>query len=306
MRHLNHPEAQVRARPPRLGRVVTASIAAAVLVGWVSLASAAERMALFRLDSLGVPAQLVSRLEGLLRMEVSRLGATALPDPSAIERLLERHPELRGCTGADDCLAQIGRLLGVDAVVSGNVGGLADSFVVNLKLVDVRRAREVRRIQETMSGRADQLIEAVRVAAYRLVAPERLRGALNVQVTVTGADVYLDGRWLGKSPVPVQRGLPLGEYALRVSKAGYDDALQPVRVPFQKTAEVVVRLQTPARAPIDEQVLARSNRPVPWYTRWWFWTAVGVAGAGVGLALGLGLAGTPGINCNADPARCGL
>lgn len=266
----------------------------------------ARGLAIFRVDPLGVDAQIVARLEGLLRIELGRLADAAMPSPAAVQRLMRRDRSLQACTGDVSCLAKAGSALGVARIISGNVGGLGDSYVVNLKLVDVSKAQEVRRVQETISGSPDQLIEAIRVAAYGLVAPERLRGALAVLANVPGAEVYLDGRLLGRTPLPVQRDLPVGSHRLRVTKAGFTDALQLVQVRFQKTAQVVFTLSVPEGADRPSSMPRELRRPMPWYTRWWFWTAVGVVAAGAGAALGYALGKSSGINCSAEPAACGL
>jgi hypothetical protein len=267
-------------------------------------ATAAHRLAVFRIDPLGIDPEIVARLEGLFRLELSRLADAKMPGPGEIEHALRRDHSLQNCTGGVGCLVRVGKLLDVEQVISGNVGGLADNFVVNLKIVDVKSEKEIRRIQEPISGRPDELIEAVRVAAYGLVAPERLRGALAVLADQPGGEVFLNGALVGKTPLPTIHGLAVGNHALRVSKAGYADVIETVRVRFQKTAQVVVQMQ----APIKPAVVT-APRPVvrttPWYTRWWFWTAVGVAAVGAGVALGYGLGASPkGINCDAEPARC--
>jgi hypothetical protein len=285
----------------RRGRI---ALLLAVAVACAPLAAHAAGLAVFRIDPLGVDAQIVARLEALFRLELGRLADATMPSAARVQEALRRQPSLGGCTGDVGCLTSIGKLLGVDRIISGNVGGLGDSYVVNLKLVDVREGREVRRIQEPISGAPDELIDAVRVAAYGLVAPERLRGALAVLADRAGAEVYLDGKLLGRTPLPVQHGLAVGSYALRVSKPGYVDVAEKVRVRFQKTAQVVVKLEAPRTrgAPSAERKL---ERPAPWYARWWFWTIVGVAAVGAGAGLGYALAGTNrGINCDAEPARC--
>lgn len=267
----------------------------------------AAKLAVFRVDPLGIDAKIVARLDGLLRIELARLADAAMPGPLAVEKLTRKHGHLAACTGDVACLVEAGRLLGVDRIISGNVGGLADSYVVNLKIVDVASGKELRRVQETISGRPGQLIEAVRVAAYGLVAPERLRGSLAVLANVPAAEVHLDGKLLGRTPLPVQRGLKAGEHTVRVSKGGYLDVVQAVRVRFQKTAEVVVRMELPKVRPGGgKERPAEVERPVPWYTRWWFWSLVGVAAIGAGVGLGYAVSGSSAINCSEDPGKCGL
>jgi hypothetical protein len=277
----------------------------ALLLALVCAAPAqAGKLAVFRIDPLGVDTQIVARLEGLFRLELSRLADAAMPTPAQIQEALRQKPELQNCTGDVQCLSDLGGLLKVEQVISGNVGGLGESYVVNLKIVDVTARKELRRIQEPISGRPDELIEAVRVAAYGLVAPDRLRGALSVLADQPGAEVYLSGKPVGKTPLHRLDGLPVGSYVLRVSKAGYADVVEQVRVRFQKTAQIVVKLQVPLK--VGRAVARPTARPVPWYARWWFWTIIGVAAAGTGAALGYGIAGrNHGVNCDADMSRCG-
>jgi len=237
-----------------------------------------------------------------------------MPGPERIKEAVRQEPSLQNCTGEVGCLVTVGKLLGVDRVISGNVGGLAGSYVVNLKIVDVKASKELRRIQEPISGSPDQLIDAVRVAAYGLVAPERLRGALTVLADQPAATIQLSGKPVGKTPLPTLHGLAVGTYILRASKEGYTDVVQRVQVRFQKTAQVVVKLQAPKTASgAGEQARPRAvDRPYPWYTRWWFWTAVGVAAVGIGVGLGYAIGGeATGINCTspgtaAERAQCGL
>lgn len=287
-----------------MGRPLCGLMALALLFG--AAPARAGGLAIFRVDPLGVDSLIVARLEGLLRIELGRLADAAMPSAVAVQRLMQRDRALQACTGDLKCLAKAGRALGVDRIISGNVGGLGDSYVVNLKIVDVKLQKELRRVQETISGNPDQLIEAVRVAAYGLVAPERLRGSLEVLANVPGAEVYLDGKLVGRTPLAVQRDLAVGGARLRVSKTGFTDALQQVRIRFQKTAQVVVTLNVPAGAQRSSSMPREMRRPMPWYTRWWFWTAVGVVAAGAGTALGLALGKSSGINCSAEPAACGL
>jgi len=296
----------------QLGRALLLALGLVTALAWEAGARA-EGLAIFHIDPLGVDPQIVARLEGLLRIELSRLADAAMPSPAQIKEAVNRQPSLQNCTGDVSCLVTLGTALGVDRVISGNVGGLAGSYVVNLKIVDVKQAKELRRIQEPISGRPDQLIEAVRIAAYGLVAPERLRGAITVLADQPGSTILLNGKPLGKTPLPTQHGLAVGTYILRASKEGYTDAVQKVQVRFQKTAQVVVKLQAPKGGVGTGPVTPlQVKRPYPWYTRWWFWTAVAVVAAGVGVGLGYAIGGeSTGINCTnpgtaAERAQCGL
>jgi len=267
-------------------------------------AETAPRPALgfLRLEPLGLEAERALRLEALFRAELERLSGAPLPPRSTVEGVLVRDAGLRGCTGEPVCLAAIGKRLGVAEVVAGNVGALGDSFVVNLKLVDVEHAAEVRRVSERLSGSPDQLIDAVRVAAYRLVAPEELRGTLAVLCDVRGADVMVDGKKLGRTPLPAAiAGVAVGTHELRLEADGFTTSVASVDVHFQKTSEVVVRMI--AATPLPGHP-TKTEAPSRWYNSPWTWVAVGAGAIVVGALVGRAVASDGTIDCAKTPAMC--
>src|SRR5262245_24129456 len=198
-------------------------------------------LALFRLDPLGLDAEVVARLEALLRAELERIVGSGLPGPGELPRVSAADPRLANCTAEADCLSAIGRGLGAGLVVAGNVGGLGESYVINLKIVDARTGGELRRVSQTLHGDPDVLIEEIRVAAYQLVAPDKVRGALAILTDARGAHIFLDGTPIGATPVPgAISNLPVGDHSLRIARDGYADFLRPVTIRFQKTTQVIV------------------------------------------------------------------
>jgi hypothetical protein len=273
-------------------------------------ASRKARVALVRLESLGLEPELVARLEALFRAELERVEGATLPARKEVDKVVASDATLRACTGEPECLAALGKKLGVEAVVFGTVAALGDSYVVNLKLVDVAGSKEIRRVEEPLSGSPDQLIEAVRVAAYRLYAPDRLRGAVAVLADVAGADVFLDGKKVGRTPLsaPVAN-LTVGKHALRISKTGHTDFLSDIEVRFQKTTQVVVNLVRTkvATGPADPTRPGPARAaPVPWYSSTWAYVGFGAAAVLVGVIVGSALVDDDIVDCGRNPAACGL
>ena len=245
-----------------------------------------QKIAVWRFDALGIEAELVARLEALFRMELERLAKQPMPNRREIERTLTA--DQRECTGEEKCLGAIGKRLGVDIVVTGTVGAMGDSYVLNIKAVETATAKQLTRIQsDPLRGSPDELIEGVRVAAYKLLAPDQLHGSIQIQTDLVGAEVQLDGKRLGKTPLP-QLGViarqALGKHRLRVQAAGYAPFEEDVEVRFQKVSQVVVRL-LPSDRVIGTGKLERIERK-PFYTRTWFIAAVGAAAVGLGGYLG--------------------
>jgi PEGA domain-containing protein len=262
-------------------------------------------LALLRIDPLGLDVERALRLEALFRAELERLTGAPLPSRTAIDAAIGRDAGLRGCTGDRDCLAVIGRRLGVKQIAVGNVGQLGDSYVVNLKLVDVDSQQEVRRISEPLRGDPDELIEAVRVAAYRLVAPEQLKGSIALLADVNGAAVTLDGKPVGMTPMRTLAGLDVGKHKLRVEAKGYTVFTGDVEVRFQKTSEVVVRMQAaPEIIAHGAGGLGRRPAPTPWYASPWAYVGAGAAAVILGVVIGSALSHDQVVDCTKDPNAC--
>jgi hypothetical protein len=249
-----------------------------------------QKLAVWRFDALGIEPELVARLETLFRMELDRLDKQPMPSRRDIDRAITG--DARDCTGEDRCLAAIGKKLGVDVILAGTVGQLGDNYVLTIKAVDVATARSLQRIQsDPLRGQPDELIEGVRVAAYRLLAPGQLHGAIQVQTDLVGAEVELDGAPLGKTPLPrngVIGKLALGRHHLRVSAASYEHPYEDdIEVRFQKVSPVVVRL-VPSTQVVGTGKIDRVERR-PLYARTWFIVAAGALAVGLGAAIGYGL-----------------
>ncbi|HEU0034723.1 MAG TPA: PEGA domain-containing protein [Kofleriaceae bacterium] len=289
--------------------LVTSLLVVAVLCGTTPAsradvpATAAEpektlalKIAVWRFDALGIQPELVARLETLFRMELDRLNKLPLPTRRDIERVVTESQ--KDCTGEEKCLAAIGKKLGVDVMVTGTVGAMGDSYVLNIKAVDTQTAKQLQRIQsDPLRGSPDDLIEGVRVAAYKLLAPQALHGSIQIQTDLVGADVQLDGRSLGKTPLP-QLGViskqTLGKHKLRVAAPGYSPFEEDVEVRFQKVSPVVVRL-LPSDVVLGTGKTDTVERK-PFYTKTWFIVTVGVAAVALGAGIGYSMAKVDCVN----------
>jgi hypothetical protein len=266
-----------------------------------------QKIAVWRFDALGIEPELVQRLEALFRMELDRLAKKSLPTRREMDRLVTA--DQQNCTGEDKCLGAIGKKLGVDVVVTGTVGAMGPNYVLTIKAVDAKTSTSIRRIEsEPLRGSPDELIDGVRVAAYRLLAPDQLHGSVQVQSDLVGASVQLDGKLVGKTPLANLGVIPkqtLGKHRLRVEAAGYSPFEEEVEIRFQKVSQVVVRL-----LPSTEVIGSGRTQEVkrePFYTKTWFIVGVGVAailtGAYIGYAVGkvdcqvIGPDGQPGGSC---------
>ena len=243
-----------------------------------------KKIAIWRFDALGIDPEIVQRLETLFRMELDRLDRQPMPSPRVIERATT--DKERECTGEEKCLAAIGKRLGVDLVVTGTVGSLGDNYVLTIKAVDVATGKSQKMQSDPLHGSPDELIEGVRVAAYKLLAPDQLHGSVQIETDLVGAEVTLDDHDVGKTPLPNQGvigKLALGKHKLRVSANGYEPIDQDVDVHFQKVSPVLVHL-LPSEV-TGTGITVRQEKK-PFYTKTWFVVAAGVGAIVLGGFIG--------------------
>ncbi len=130
------------------------------------------KIATLQLEAAGVPEGMAASATVLVPTEV-RL---ARPDAQLISsedvRSLLSHQKNRlvlGCGADAACLADLGGALGVDEIVAGRLGRLGETWVLELRRLDVKQARNLASATRAVTS-ADALVGAVRSAAWELYA----------------------------------------------------------------------------------------------------------------------------------------
>lgn len=145
----------------------------------------------------GVDAALARLLDEVLLTELSRRTSHEVIGGSDLQRLLALTATKQkfGCE-ADDCLAEIGGALGAELLAAPSLGRVGTSFVVNLKVIDVKLARVDRRWSETVPATEDALESAVRRSVAALYPETSSRPAGWVSLGVAAAAAGTGGYFL--------------------------------------------------------------------------------------------------------------
>ena len=223
--------------------------------------------AILDLKPTGVSEEIAKNLTQILSAEVKRIEGTSVIGRDDLIAMVELDKEksLLGCND-DSCIAELGGALGVDKLIVGNVGKLAESFVITLRLLNARRATVDSRITESFKGEEDQLIRAVRHASRKLLGIEtEHQGKIVVTASQEEAVVHIDNEGRGTLPIPPIDELQPGRHSVRISKNGFFDWQGDFYVEPNETTVVWSQLK---------------ERPAKWYQKWWVWTAVGTVAVG--------------------------
>jgi hypothetical protein len=76
----------------------------------------------------------------------------------------QKDRQLLGCTEDASCIAEIGGSLGVDYVLTGQIGQIGSQFNISLLVVDSRKSKVVTRLSSFCEANEDALVKAARAS----------------------------------------------------------------------------------------------------------------------------------------------
>jgi hypothetical protein len=93
--------------------------------------------------------------------------------------------------GCDDtkCLVAIGGALGAEMLLSGNIGKVGNTYVINIKLINIEKADVLNRISDEFNGDEAGLIKTVKMSVNKLLLSEAYRQKRMFRKVAIGAAV---------------------------------------------------------------------------------------------------------------------
>src|SRR5207237_569691 len=107
--------------------------------------------------------------------------------------------------------------------------------------VDLDRVRPAGAAAASRDGSPEQQAAARGTAAEQAAANGRYTGLLMIDSRPTGADVYLDGKRIGQTPIAVNTDA--GEHAVRIERDGYRRWTASARVVATERNKVTAALE---------------------------------------------------------------
>lgn len=211
----------------------------------ISATAHADRVvAITPLSTLGAEdkSAATKKLLGEIEQAFASLPGTKVLAAAQVSAAIDKakKPQLKQCEGEAACVTELGKLVGAELVVTGEIGGLGDSRVVYLKLTDVKEGRELR--STTLAIGAKDSGDTPLGAAVRLTDPDRYRGTVRFAFDVSGATVLVNGTKV-QLPANKELALPVGTHAVTVTHPQYHNFVKFVEVDYGKTTDVRVTLK---------------------------------------------------------------
>ena len=269
------------------------AVTALLLLALSATHALADRVvAISPLSTMGAEDKSAPTRKLLVQIEqaITAMPGTKLVPSAQVSAAIDKakKPQLRQCEGESACVTELGKLVGAQLVITGEVGGLGDSKVVYLKTTDVTAGRELRSTTLAM-GTSEE--DSPTGAAVRLLDPDRYRGTVKFGFDVQGATVQVNGTKVQLSAAK-ELALPVGTHAVTVTHPQYHNFVKFVDVDYGKTTAIDVTMK---QYPIIEHDI--QGKPIgrdtleyiepPWYRRpLYYGIAIGVLAISAGIIAG--------------------
>jgi hypothetical protein len=204
-----------------------------LFVASASRAYAERVVAVAPLSTLGAEdkSAATKKLLGQIEQAIAAIPGTKIVPSAQVTAAIDKakKPQLKQCEDDAACIAEVGKLVGAEQVVTGEVGGLGDSRVIYLKTTDVGRAQELRSTTLAIGGKS--AADTPAGAAVRLLDPDKYRGTVRFNFDVTGATVHVNGTKVNLSAYK-DITLPVGTHAVTVTHPQYHNFVKFVDVQY--------------------------------------------------------------------------
>jgi len=154
------------------------------------------------------------------------------------EILTEQGFQQTGCT-TTECAVEVGKLLNVQKMVSGNIGKLGRTWTMDISLIDIGTSQIEKSFFQDYKGEIDELLNEMESVAVQIatIASKKETSKLNEKKTFTlsilsqptEAQIFINGTYAGKTPFERQarEGLKL---EIKMKKENYAEWSQNIAI----------------------------------------------------------------------------
>ena len=131
-------------------------------------------VAILDLEGRGISDLEAATLTDRLRSEMVTVGAFVVVERGQMEMLLEEQGfQQTGCTSAE-CAVEVGKLLGVQKMITGSIGKLGELYTVDARMFDVQTGEIERVSKREHRGGIEGLIDLLEVVTKDLAGIEEV------------------------------------------------------------------------------------------------------------------------------------
>jgi len=203
-------------------------------------------MALLNLEPVGVSEIEALTLTNRLQTYLGQNKKIDLVERGQVEEILkEQGFQQTGACTEDACIAEIGKLIGVQKMIAGSIGKLGPTYTLDLRIINAATGKIEETISENHRGEIDGLLEILPRIAAKVSGGGDVGydfGQIKAISDPVGAEIYLDGVKIGVTPSTIEN-IQTGKHKLKISKPGFDPYGTEIVIRKGVTAAVDVKLK---------------------------------------------------------------
>lgn len=246
--------------------------------------TSARRIAVIVLSGGGVAPETAADLtEVLIAAIAAQPGREVIGKEELQARLGQDEARSRQCIESPICLANVGAELAVDEIIAGTVAAREGGLTVNLVRQEIASGEVRGRFSRDVQGDAAALPPVLQAAAVEIYREPERPAELRVDANVEGAEVFVDDRRVGTTPLR-QNDLRAGTHRVRVDSVGWRGQTRSVRLRPGGHAELDFTL---VEAPEERQLAAGSPPSTLAVVTCWTSAGLAVAAGALGTVFAL-------------------
>lgn len=115
-------------------------------------------VAVMRFESVGIDSGISMVITDIFTNQIQADGKYRVMERSQMNKVLgEQGFQNSGTCNSTECAVEIGRLLSIDKMFIGSIGKLGESWVINIRMVNIRTGEILSDISKQVAGKADVL-----------------------------------------------------------------------------------------------------------------------------------------------------
>ena len=200
------------------------------------------------LDANGVSDAEARAISERLRIWLGRTGVFEVIERNQMESIMnEIGFQVSGACDTDECVVQIGQVLGASKMVAGSVSKVGNLYTLQVRLIDIASSRIDHQefkdvpggIEEVLTTASQEVANALaaRVSGQALTPPTdpgqpavRTTAQIRIESTPPGATFTVDGVELGTGTTPATVEITEGTHEVVVRLSGFGMASQTIQV----------------------------------------------------------------------------
>jgi TolB-like protein len=137
--------------------------------------------------SSGITKDEADLLSDRLRVEFFKTGHVDVMEREQMSEVLkEQGFQQSGACTNDQCMIEMGQILGVQKLITGSIGKVGSLFLLNLRVIDIKTAKITKSVSEDVKGDLEEVVKLLSKIAQELLEVEQV-GEMAVQRETTQA-----------------------------------------------------------------------------------------------------------------------